>query len=631
MIKKVGSRIKRGEKMTQNYIDTNKIKENKYKILRMSLILGSDGNRDETLNNFEESAREIDAMNDETYLSELETKFYDTLKLEEEEEKLASLVDYIGGRVDQRISLLSDFANITGYDLSNLPPIKYYDKLDDLKDRLRYIREYLSNNEQINSLVVEIEESENRLKEAYENKKTSEECNEKNEEIILSKFSNIIKQVASLKNITLDNIDAELNNIISSVEESKKSLDIFLKSYTTLKESGINYEEEIEYKSYVDNAKDIYYSNKEQEYLLKIYKLLLNKEKEYSGLIEKRQLINDILTERTNLRNELGIIENDILNSLYDTLDKQYKDIKQQLNTIEDIDFLTSLIESKKNEKNTLDQENQKVEILSLLREFCIIDTYAEVEDSTITPKVEDSSSLEYPDLITEESPFPEYPELPIEESSLPEEIENHEDEEDDITIPEDLFITNLPEINEDLKKEHEKEEQIKDNQVISVEKATDLDLDLIHSKASKVMERVGEMLGIKTKKTEIVSVTSNELKSQELPQQEEKQTIKEDIKEDTSAVTNNPFLDETPVITNNPLPDENPLFTNNTLDNDDTPADPEDDNSFWFSSDMPDALNELPDLEISSNDTFFGNNNVPDLNFPDLKLDFGPNDTEEQ
>ena len=121
--KKVGSRIKRGERMQESYISNNKIKENKYKILRMSLILGSDENREETLNNFEESAREIDAMNDETYLTEIEGKFYDTLKLEEEEQKLAILVDYIGGRVEQRISLLSDFANITGYDLSNLPPI----------------------------------------------------------------------------------------------------------------------------------------------------------------------------------------------------------------------------------------------------------------------------------------------------------------------------------------------------------------------------------------------------------------------------------------------------------------------------------------------------------------------------
>ena len=187
--------------MTQNYINNNKIKENKYKILRMSLILGSDENREETINNFEESAREIDAMNDETYLRELEEKFYDTLKLEEEEKKLEVLVDYIGGRVEQRISLLSDFANITGYDLSNLPPIKYYDKLDDYKERLKYIREYLSNNERITNLNQEIEEAETKLKESYENKATSEEHNARNEEILQSKFNNIIKPLEQLKDM----------------------------------------------------------------------------------------------------------------------------------------------------------------------------------------------------------------------------------------------------------------------------------------------------------------------------------------------------------------------------------------------------------------------------------------------
>ena len=266
--------------MMQDCVSSNKIKENKYKILRMSLILGSDENREETINNFEESAREIDAMNDEIYLKDLEDKFYDTLTLEEEEKKLAVLVDYIGGRVEQRIYLLSDFANITGYDLSNLPPIKYYDKLDDYKERLKYNREYLSNIEQIKKLDQEIEEAETKLKEAYLNKATSEECNTRNEEILLNKFTNIIKTIDNMKSITENNIDSKLNEIISSVQDSKKSLDIFMKSFTTLSGSGISIEEEQEYKSYVDNAKEAYYTNKEQEYLLRIYQSLLTKESE---------------------------------------------------------------------------------------------------------------------------------------------------------------------------------------------------------------------------------------------------------------------------------------------------------------------------------------------------------------
>ena len=51
MIKKVGSKIKRGEKMHDNYIDSNKIKENKYKILRMSLILNAEENKNERIMN----------------------------------------------------------------------------------------------------------------------------------------------------------------------------------------------------------------------------------------------------------------------------------------------------------------------------------------------------------------------------------------------------------------------------------------------------------------------------------------------------------------------------------------------------------------------------------------------------
>lgn len=582
--------------MTQDYINNNKIKENKYKILRMSLILGSDENREETINNFEESAREIDAMNDETYLRDLEDKFYDTLKLEEEEKKLAVLVDYIGGRVEQRISLLSDFANITGYDLSNLPPIKYYDKLDDYKERLKYIREYLSNTEQINKLTEEIDDSELKLEEAYKNKATSEEHNNKNEEALLNKFTNIINSIDELKDINEDNIDSKLNDTISIVEESKKSLDIFVKSYTTLSETGISYDEKEEYKSYVDNAKDVYYVNKEQEYLLKIYSLLLTKEIEYSKILNKREILNSIIYERENLRADLNINKPDILNSVYDMVERQFNDINLQKDNIEAIDYLSRLIQNKKEERNTLEHENQKVEILSLLREFCIIDTYSEIEENTIN----ETEEIISPDNV---APILNAPEEPITTESA--------DVLDGFTIEPTLEIPEMPDMPTlepipDVEKTLT--EPAKDNQVIAIENATNIDLELINSKASKVMKRVGEMLGIKTEETTIVSVTA-----EELPKEENKEPVVEAKEE----------------IPTQSLPDENPLFSNNLSSMEETPADPEDQADFWFPSDTPDALNELPDLEISNNNTFFGDNAMPDLNFPDLKLDFGPNESE--
>ena len=600
--------------MQDNYINSNKIKENKYKILRMSLILGSDENREETLTNFEESAREIDAMNDETYLREIDGKFYDTLKLEEEEKKLAVLVDYIGGRVDQRISLLSDFANITGYDLTNLPPIKYYDKLDDYKERLKYIREYLSNTEQINVLDNAIAESEQKLNEAYVNKATSEECNERNEEIIFSKFTNLIKNLAPFKDVTIENVDSKINNVISVVEESKKSLDIFAKSYSTLKGSGISYDEEIEYKSYVDNAEDIYYENKEQEYLLRIYKLLFNTVNEYAKIIEKREIINQILYERMELRKELEITSSDLLSPLYELLERQYKEIEQQKNNIDNIEYLTKTIEQAKEDRAVLDEANQKVEILALLREFCIIDTYADIDSPVISESTEPTV-----DEILENNLFDNNT---YEDNTINEDVSSTEEKAEELVIPEDLFI---PSIGEETTL---KEEQPKENQVVAVENTTNIDIELVQAKASKVMKRVGEMLGIKTKDSTIVSVTNEEPVIQ--PQVEETAVQQEteeipafDFKEETNTT-------EEPVIQNNPLPLENPLFNNNIGDSNETPADPEDDNSFWFPSDMPDALNDLPDLEVSNNN-FFGNGEMPDLNFPDLKLDFGNNDTEEK
>ena len=125
-------------------------------------------------------------------------------------------------------------------------------------------------------------------------------------------------------------------------------------------------------------------------------------------------------------------------------------------------------------------------------------------------------------------------------------------------------------------------------------------------------------MLGIKTEETTIISVTNSEIKEE--PTKEEPTIVKEE-----------PVIPEPqPAIQNNPLPAENPLFSNNLSEIEEKPADPEDDNNFWFPSDTPDALNALPDLEVST-DNFFGNNTMPDLNFPDLKIDFGSNDTEEK
>lgn len=604
-------------------VSSNKIKENKYKILRMSLLLGRGEDPEETLTNFEEAARDIDAMNDETYLKDLEGKFYDTLTLEEEEKKLAVLVDYIGGRVEQRISLLNDFSNVTGYDLTNLPMIKYYDKLDDYKERLKYIREYLSNTEEIGKLNQKIEEAEAKLKEAYLSKATGEDYNARNEEILLNKFENILK-TTDLKEINKDNIEEKLKETMLAVEDSKKSLDIFNKSFATLSGSGISYEEEQEYKSYVDNAKELYYTNKEHEYLLRIYQYLLKIETEYNVILEKRENINTLLQDRLSQRKELGIQENDVLSNLYDLIERQFDDIKHQEDNISLIDRLNEDIEHYKSSLNDLELDNQKVEILALLREFCLIDTYSDTYhengDSQIVGEKNTSEDLSLKD---KEITLDKKVEEKITEESVPSLNQN--------VNAGDIFKQDVS--SPEVKVEEVVPDKVEDNQVVAVENSTNIDLDYIHSKASKVMQRVGEMLGIKVKDTKVVSVSSdNKVKEKDIF------SSKEENKEDAVASENvvQPVLEkkESTSSFENPLFSSNEDLKNDIFVNSSSKVDPEDnDSNFWFASDTPDALNELPDLDIpdkEDNNTFFGNNQMPNLNFPNLNLNFAPNGEEE-
>ena len=601
----------------QDCASSNKIKENKYKILRMSLLLGRGENQEETLTNFEEAARDIDTMNDEIYLNDLEGKFYDTLTLEEEEKKLSVLVDYIGGRVEQRISLLSDFSNVTGYDLTNLPPIKYYDKLDGYKERLKYIREYLSNIEGIKNLDKEINDAEKKLKEAYLNKATAEDYNSRNEEILLNKFENLFKSTA-LKDITEENINEKVEEVSSLTEESKKSLDIFNKSFSTLTGSGISYEEEEEYKSYVENAKEVYYMNKEQEYILKIYQYLLRSQIEYNTILEKREAINQLLYERMELRKDLKVKEPDTLNNLYDLLERQFEDIKHQKDNIELIDSLTENINKYKEALNELEVDNQKVEILALLREFCLIDTYNE----DISKKEEQPQQINTPEESITSSETSLNSEALDKKEEMPKEVEVKEPEEHKNS---DIFNntkqvvtqqTTIPTIEEPIEKPL-------DNEIVKVEPAEHIDIEYIQSKASKVMQRVGEMLGIKTKDSKIISF--EEKNPSPIP-------AKEEIKSENKGAEK-------------PLPKvENPLFSNNISASMEQPkvdaATSEDkfkfpennntNNDFWFSSDTPVALKELPDLDVSENKDLFANNFTPSLDFPDLNLNFGPNSKEE-
>ena len=601
--------------MVQMNSDGNKIKENKYKILRMSLLLGNGEDREETINNFEDAAREIDAMNDEVYLKNLDSKFYDTFKLEEEEKKLTALVDYIGGRVEQRLSLTNDFANITGYELTNLPIIKYQDRLDEYKDRLKYIKEYLDNTNRINKLNSEINDLENKLNDSYVKKTKSEEKNIKSEEELFTRFKNIVSNMELFNDITKETIDSKLNEVISVTSDSKKSLDIFNKSFNTLNQAGISGEERNEYLSYVNGAKEVYYFNKEQEYLLRIYSLLSTTESEYENIVAKRKTINDLVDERINLRKELKVTDSDVLNGLYDLLDRQYKDIAEEKINLDNIDNYIREVDSKKIEVSSLEQDNQKVEILSLLKEFCIIDTY---EGEKELDNIEEASLKE------------DIPNNLEEVSDSEEVLPNVELDGDVSTSLEDNNSVEMPVLsNEEEKLDIE---NAKDNQVISIEDALNMNIELATSKSNGVMKRVGEMLGVKIEKNDTAEKENTLEKKDEnivLEKKDDSLNFNNDIPNDI--FDNNNYDADPETNDENVKADvvENPLFNseigNSTLDDvlaNDSAVDNVD-NDFWFSNEeAPLDLNSLPDLTDNNGlNNDLGMNDTPSLDFPKMDV----------
>ena len=73
----------------QSFINSDSILEKKFKILRMSIMLGNSRNREETIKEYEETAREIDKYKNSLYEEILSSKMYMTTTLEEERDRLS--------------------------------------------------------------------------------------------------------------------------------------------------------------------------------------------------------------------------------------------------------------------------------------------------------------------------------------------------------------------------------------------------------------------------------------------------------------------------------------------------------------------------------------------------------------
>ena len=471
----------------------NDILEKKYKILRTSLILGNSKNRDDLLLQFEDTARRVDDIYNNRYLQILASKKYPTKNLNEEEDRLRDLIDFIKKRVYDRKCFLDDYKEITLYNLDGLKDISDEDELSLYENRLSIIDEYLSNVDKIDVINKRISECKDELDEKYKVNAENQALDVKYEDTLLDEFNKIILDDEYYSKLSYADIDKELEDLDISSKDKKATLDTFIASYDALENSGIGEDEKNEYKSYVRDAKVDYYSDVEKIYILKLYKMVLDKKTEYKDIFSKRENITNLLNERLVLRNDLGIDSFDVLSGFYDIVCDQFGVVKAQKYTIESIDNLILTLDGYENDLKELTMRNSDKEILDVVSDY-IFDI-----DKKPTIEVEDT-----------------------EEDVVEEEVPKIED------------IKHL------------------DNEVVAVEDAVDFDTDVVSMQAIDVMKRVVEALDIDKDNIITVENDKDDIFLDEEPKVEEKEDSKKNILTKEVPMTEedifkdiDPFLDD--------------------------------------------------------------------------------------
>jgi len=348
------------------------ILEKKFKILRTSILLGNIRNKENTLSEYEDTAREIDKIRTSVYEELLGAKMYTTVTLEEEEERLKDLISFVEKRIKERNDFVDDYIKITSNFLDDLDKVSLESELASYKIRYSNIEEYLNNCEEIKRLNLKLKELRNELEEKYENKANNELINSKLEEELIDEFNKFISRNKYYSDLNYTDIDLELTKLEESLLEKKNVLDTFTSSYQALVSAGISGAEREEYSSYVQEARLNYYEDIERKSILNIYKLVLDKQVDYDKLYEKRLNIENILNDRNRIRENLGVIRRDELEFFVDLCKEQFSIIRAQKFNIETIDKLIVDISECENKLDELESANNRVEILELLNEFSV-------------------------------------------------------------------------------------------------------------------------------------------------------------------------------------------------------------------------------------------------------------------
>lgn len=359
--------------------------ENLCKIFETRIKLDKEKNIEtppDVLINYEKYSKKIDSIYNSKFEKEIKPLIVPAVTIEKEEERLGKLISLLKSRLEKREELENRFYLTTGRYIKGLQLVVSESEFEDKKNRLETITKYLDTRNEINTVNESISELKDKLSDEVAKQDEYIKKNKIMEDELYNTFKDVISNDDYLSKLNEDDIDTEIAMVIDKVKDNKETLDVTKDSVNSLMISGDN----DDYASYIEDAERSYFTWKNRELLLKIYSLVIKFEDNYNDLYEKRDKINRIVRNRRSIKDNLTIEVTDNFSSFEDVLKEQLDVLKNEKEVLENVSNYTNRISFKEERLSELEEANNSVEILSILREYGLIDTYDNKEELEEVP-----------------------------------------------------------------------------------------------------------------------------------------------------------------------------------------------------------------------------------------------------
>ena len=383
--------------------------ENLCKIFETRIKLDKEKNIEtppDVLINYEKYSKKIDSIYNSKFEKEIKPLIVPAVTIEKEEERLGKLISLLKSRLEKREELENRFYLTTGRYIKGLQLVVSESEFEDKKNRLETITKYLDTRNEINTVNESISELKDKLSDEVAKQDEYIKKNKIMEDELYNTFKDVISNDDYLSKLNEDDIDTEIAMVIDKVKDNKETLDVTKDSVNSLMISGDN----DDYASYIEDAERSYFTWKNRELLLKIYSLVIKFEDNYNDLYEKRDKINKIVRNRRSIKDNLTIEVTDNFSSFEDVLKEQLDVLKNAKEVLENVSNYTNRISFKEERLSELEEANNSVEILSILREYGLIDTYdnkEELEEVPLeTPELEEDGDEEEEIFVKEINPY---------------------------------------------------------------------------------------------------------------------------------------------------------------------------------------------------------------------------------